>query len=120
MALDVESLYNAIPHDKGIEVIQHHLDERGPSFAKYNIFVLELLDYILKHNVFQFDSSHYPQVQGVAMGTKCAPSYANLYLGGGKRSFFQDRICFIFMTKSLLGTVILTLSLFFGLGLNLN
>lgn len=36
-----------------------------------------------------FGSSHF-QVQGVAMGTKCAPSYANLYLRGWERELFDN------------------------------
>ena len=89
VALDIESLYNSIPHQKGLEVVNSFIAERGPLTSRYNTFILELLGYILKHNVFVFGSSHYLQVQGVAMGTKCVPSYANLYLGGWERSLFS-------------------------------
>lgn len=88
VALDIESMYNSIPQNKGIEVVQNQ-SERGPSSCKYNEFVLELLNYILRHNVFLFDSSHYLQVQGVAMGAKCAPSYANMYLNGWEKDVFS-------------------------------
>ncbi|XP_040204409.1 uncharacterized protein LOC120936256 [Rana temporaria] len=37
-----------------------------------------------------FGSSHFLQIQGVAMETKCAPSYANLYLGGWEKEIFSD------------------------------
>lgn len=53
-------------------------------------FVLKLLSYILKPNFFSFLGSHYLQVHGVAMGTCCAPAYANLYLGEWERKIFSD------------------------------
>lgn len=83
VAIDIEALYSSIPHDHGMEVISRFLKERGPTFSGLNAFVLQLLSHILTKNVFSFDGSHFLQVQGVAMSTCCAPSYANLYLGGG-------------------------------------
>lgn len=47
VALDVECLYNSIPHVKGMDVIRTHLLERGPSFDGYSQFVLRLLEFIL-------------------------------------------------------------------------
>ncbi|CAH2324775.1 Hypothetical predicted protein, partial [Pelobates cultripes] len=41
----------------------------------------DLLKFILTHNFFLFQNKYYHQVQGTAMGTSCAPSYANLHLG---------------------------------------
>ena len=32
-------------------------------------------------NNFSFNDNHYLQIHGTAMGTKMAPSYANLFLG---------------------------------------
>ena len=36
---------------------------------------------ILTMNNFSFNDNHYLQIHGTAMGTKMAPSYANLFLG---------------------------------------
>lgn len=46
-----------------------------------NEFILQLLSFILTRNYFIFEDQHFLQSQGVAMGTSCTPSYANLYLG---------------------------------------
>lgn len=40
----------------------------------------DLLHTVLAHNYFQFHDSIYHQVQGTAMGTVTAPSYANLFM----------------------------------------
>jgi hypothetical protein len=38
---------------------------------------------VLKNNNFTFDGNHYLQINGTAMGTKMAPSYANMFMGNG-------------------------------------
>ena len=36
---------------------------------------------VLKNNIFEFNGDYDLQLQGTAMGTKMAPSYANLFIG---------------------------------------
>ena len=43
--------------------------------------VMELAKLVLENNVFEFNNNFYLQKQGTAMGTKMAPSYANLFMG---------------------------------------
>ena len=74
---------------RGINVVGNNLKDRSSSVSSYNGFILDLLRFILTRNVFLFGLSHYFQVQGVAMGTMCAPSYANLYLGGWEKELFS-------------------------------
>jgi hypothetical protein len=40
----------------------------------------DLLNIVLTKNYFQFADKMFHQVQGTAMGTKMAPSYANLFM----------------------------------------
>ncbi|XP_071796343.1 uncharacterized protein [Asterias amurensis] len=47
----------------------------------------ELMSHILMKNNFTFSDRHFLQVQGTAMGTKMAPSYANLFM-----SQLEDRL----------------------------
>lgn len=89
VALDVEALYNSIPHQQGVEIVKDFLSQNHEISSQYNGFILNLLMFILSNNIFLFGGSHYLQIQGVAMGTKCAPSYANLYLGGWERELFS-------------------------------
>lgn len=71
-------------------MISLFLNERDLDTIPYNTFVTKMLYFILTNNTFTFDGSQYPQVQGVAMGIKCAPMYVNLYLGGWEREVFES------------------------------
>ena len=42
---------------------------------------MEAISIVLKENTFQFDDINYKQIQGTAMGTKMAPTYATLTMG---------------------------------------
>ena len=43
--------------------------------------ICKLLELVLKTNNFEFDNKEFLQVGGTAMGTKLAPSFANLFMG---------------------------------------
>ena len=40
--------------------------------------------------MFSFDGQIYEQIQGTAMGTKMAPSYANLFMDRFERAFLAQ------------------------------
>ncbi|KAM5158158.1 LOW QUALITY PROTEIN: uncharacterized protein ACMZJ9_009403 [Mantella aurantiaca] len=90
VTIDVEALYSSIPHDLGLKAVKKFLKEMGQAWEPYNSFVLGALEFILRNNIFTFHTTHYLQVQGVAMGTTCAPSYACLYLGEWERELFAS------------------------------
>ena len=43
-------------------------------------FILELLDLLLKYNVFEFDRQLFLQLIGTAMGTRAAPNIADIFM----------------------------------------
>ena len=49
-----------------------------------------LFDIVLKCNVFSFHTHIYKQIQGTAMGTKMAPSYANIFMDSLERRFLES------------------------------
>ena len=84
--LDITSLYTNIPNDKGIHAVRKLLFENRNIWENpTNHSICKLLEIVLKCNNFQFDNKDYLQVGGTAMGTKLAPSYANIYMG-----WFED------------------------------
>ena len=79
VTMDVKSLYTNIPNGEGISAIDELLKESSTptSLKTVNVTFLEM---ILTLNNFVFNGKHYLQIKGCAMGTKCAPSYANLFM----------------------------------------
>ena len=45
------------------------------------IFLLKLLEAVLEGNIFEFNGNYWKQTIGTAMGTRVAPTYANLFMG---------------------------------------
>ena len=87
VSLVVWSLYTNIPHKEGIEAVKQKLKKSKPSI---NIkVILTFLKLILTLNNFVFNGINYLQKKGCAMGTKCAPSYANIFMG-----WFEEKFIF--------------------------
>lgn len=83
VSFDVVSLYTNIPHDLGLTAIEYWLDNYKNFIARpfSKEFILEAISIVLKENTFHFDGKFYRQIQGTAMGTKMAPTYATLVMG---------------------------------------
>lgn len=82
VTLDVRSLYTNIPNEEGINTIKNLLQRKQ---SKVTTVITAFLWLILTLNNFIFNSTHYLQLAGVAMGTKCAVIYANLFM-----SYFEE------------------------------
>ena len=80
VTLDVSSLYTNIPHNEGIYACDHFLTTASHKTIP-TTKLCDLIRMILNFNNFTFNNNHYLQIHGTAMGTKMAPSYANLFLG---------------------------------------
>ena len=81
--IDVKSLYLNIPHEDGINAVLNRLygtQELADDMTIPPNTMTDLLKIVLEQNYFQFADKMYHQVQGTAMGTKMAPSYANLFM----------------------------------------
>ncbi|XP_033752172.1 uncharacterized protein LOC117335980 [Pecten maximus] len=80
VTMDVVPLYTNIPHADGINACREAKERRGYKHPSTDSLV-ELLTLVLTLNNFQFNNENYLQVSGTAMGTKMAPSYANVFMG---------------------------------------
>ena len=79
--MDVSSLYTNIPNKEGTESISELLTRKRNKLEKpSNESLVELLRMVLTKNNFQFNGTNYLQIGGTAMGTKVAPSLANLFM----------------------------------------
>ena len=80
VSLDVSSLYTNIPHKEGIDACSHYLNARHHKLVPTES-LCDLIRMILGMNNLVFDGQHFLQIHGTAMGTRMAPSYANLFMG---------------------------------------
>lgn len=78
--LDVSSLYTNIPGgDPGMwAVLRTPLQTLECEIS--NSEILRLLEMVLLRNSFRFNGHHFLQVGGTAMGTRVAPTFANIYM----------------------------------------
>ncbi|XP_060557357.1 uncharacterized protein LOC132717809 [Ruditapes philippinarum] len=91
VTLDVVNLYTNIPHDLGLQAIQHWIENFPDKIDTrfQHQFILKSLQLILKNNAFYFDGKYYIQNKGTAMGTKVAPTYATLVLGYLEKTLYE-------------------------------
>ena len=76
---DVVGLYNNILHDEGLESLQEGLEgQNNPEVP--SDYLIKLMEIILKNNIFNFHDELWRQEIGCAMGTKPAPSYADIFM----------------------------------------
>ena len=86
--MDIPSLYTVIPNNEGLQPVRFFFDQRTIKQPSSET-LFRLAELVLTLNCFLFGDNHYKQVNGVAVGTKMGPSYANLVVGYIKKSIFQ-------------------------------
>lgn len=87
MTLDVSALYTNIPQEEGIEAVRemikrHRHVVRGDLHVRT---ITTLLKMVLQMNNFKFNGQHYIQVGRTAMGTRVAPTFANIFMAEFER-----------------------------------
>ena len=78
-------LYTNISHKEGIQAVQQILKKSNPSISIK--VISNFLKIILTLNNFVFNSINYLHKKDCTMGTKCALSYANIFMGWFKEKF---------------------------------
>jgi hypothetical protein len=78
LTFDVVDLYGSIPHRIAIDIVYEIAKDRvGVGMAST---MKALLLVVLNNNIVEFDGLYYKQLLGIAMGTACAPAFANLFM----------------------------------------
>ena len=88
--LDVSSLYTNIPHKEGIAACTSAF-KPIPGQTPTKTDLAKLMRLILTCNNFVFGTRNYLQIHGTAMGTKMAPSFANLFMGSLEKEFLAQQ-----------------------------
>ena len=87
--MDISSLYTVIPNSEGLPALKHFFDQRTVKETNSET-LLRLAELVLTLNCFSFAGNYYKQINGVAMGTRMGPSYANLFVGYVEHQFFNQ------------------------------
>ena len=77
--MDVSSLYTNISNTEGILTVKRAYDNYSKKTTTTKVITV-FLALILTLNNFVFGCIHYLQMKGWAMGTICAPAYANIFM----------------------------------------
>ena len=91
VTMDVTSLYTNIPHSDGIEACKEIWESRSVKVPPTDCLVT-MLTMVLKKNNFTFNGDHYLQINGAAMGTNMAPSYANTFMEKFEKQLLESSI----------------------------
>ena len=87
--IDITSLYTVISNNERLHTLRFFFDQRtikGPSSET----LLRLAELVLTLNCCSFADNHYKQVNGVAMGSKMGPTYANLFVSYIENQLFNQ------------------------------
>ena len=79
VTIDVKSLYINITHTEGIQALNRTLDKTNIHPMK-KLLICRLANLVLTKNYFTFNKKLYGQIQGTAISTRMAPSYANIFM----------------------------------------
>ena len=82
--MDVRSLYTNISQKEGIKAVETTFKRKN----KPTRVIITFLKLILTLNNFIFNFKSYLQIKGCAMGSKCASTYANNFMGIFEKTTF--------------------------------
>ena len=87
---DVVCLYPSIPHNADLEALKTVLDKRENHSIPTEKLV-KMAEFVLKNNFFEFNGLVKEQISGTAIGTKCAPSYACIFMDEFETKFIESQ-----------------------------
>ena len=88
---NVVGLYPSIARDAGLQVLYEKSEERTDKKILYTDLV-EMAEFILKNNFFEFKTKIIQQISGTVIGTKFAPPYACLFMDRIENNFLDSEI----------------------------
>ena len=83
-------LYPSISHNEGISGIKQKLEEQ-PSKTIHTNDLVQLIEFVLKNNLFEFNDKVKQQISGTATGTKFALPYACTYMDKTGTDFLKTQ-----------------------------
>ena len=88
VTVDEVGLYLSILQEAGLEALYEKLEESVEKKITSSDLV-NMAEFVLKNNYFEFDSKIKKQISGTAIGTKFAPPYACIFMDKVEREFLE-------------------------------
>ena len=86
----VVGLYPSIPHEANLIALREALDKKThKEIPTENL--IKMAEFVLKNNIFEFDTNVYQQISGNAIGTKFAPPYACIFMDQLETKFLENQ-----------------------------
>ena len=82
-------MIGVIPNNEGLLALKYFFDQRTVKEPSTDT-LLRLAELVLTLNCFTFSREIFKQINGVAMGTKMGPNYANLFVGYVEEQIFNQ------------------------------
>ena len=87
---DVVGLYPSIPHKADLEALRRRLNKRE-TFEIPTKDIVQMAEFVLKNNFFEFNGEVKRQKSGTAIGTKFAPPYACIFMDEVETEFLKSQ-----------------------------
>lgn len=88
---DINSLYTNIHTETGIQLVKDFLSINNVSIYESKLIII-LLSFVMRNSYLSYKQEVYHQHNGTAMGTACAPSYANIVVYMLEKDFINKSI----------------------------
>ena len=95
------ALYLSIPHDEGLKVLWKQYDK----FIDKTVLTEDIIkwaEFVLKSNLFEFNSKFYKQISGIAIATKFAPPYDSSFMNYIKTELLTSQLFFVIDSSMIL------------------
>ena len=90
MTANVVGLYPSIPHSEGLDILKRQY-ENYPNKKVSTEDIGKMDDFVLKNNLFEFDSKFYKQISETAIGTNFDPPYACIFMNHIEMEFLKTQ-----------------------------
>ena len=87
---DAVGLYPSIPHKAVLEALRRRLNKRE-TFEIPTEDIVQMAEFVLKNNFFEFNQEVKRQMSGTAIGTKSAPPYACIFMDEVETEFLKSQ-----------------------------
>ena len=90
VTVNVVGLYPSIPHKAGLETLRRRLNKRE-SFEIPTEDIVQMAEFVLTNNFFEFNGEVKRKKSGTAIGTKFAPPYGFIFMDEVETEFLKSQ-----------------------------